>query len=305
MWGVMSYYNPSAFASKLPRYLLAASSARMQGLPLLVVEAVASGAASEVPDESADIVIRVGAPAPLWLKEHLVNLGVRHLPPQCDKVVWLDADILFTNDSWVDEASFALETYDVVQPFSSAIWLTEDATRERLERNASPRLQAERRDFGTATASRWIPLSNILRGHVGFAWCARREVIEDVGLYDRMIVGGGDYVTACGFYGLKEAMLLRAMRVPNLKRDILAWMEQFHTRIRGNIGSVHGNVLHLWHGRRADRQYFQRYQILRDHCFDPRTDVEIGNDDTMILCARKPILIAAIGRYFAQRKEDG
>ena len=35
-------------------------------------------------------------------QERLLNLGFEHLPDVCDKVVWLDADLLFEDDGWLE-----------------------------------------------------------------------------------------------------------------------------------------------------------------------------------------------------------
>ncbi|MGA2775018.1 MAG: hypothetical protein ABSE81_03020 [Candidatus Omnitrophota bacterium] len=43
-----------------------------------------------------------------------LNIGLKHLPPECDKLTWLDCDIIFKNDHWIEGTSAALEKYIVV-----------------------------------------------------------------------------------------------------------------------------------------------------------------------------------------------
>jgi hypothetical protein len=48
----------------------------------------------------------------------------------------------------------------------------------------------------------------------------------------------------------------------------LSWCE-------ASLACVPGDVVHLYHGSRQNRQYVERYQIFHDHAYDPARDVEI------------------------------
>ncbi|MBM4317211.1 MAG: hypothetical protein FJ116_06995, partial [Deltaproteobacteria bacterium] len=38
----------------------------------------------------------------MWQKERLLNIALESLPEQIDKIAWLDADIIFKNNSWAE-----------------------------------------------------------------------------------------------------------------------------------------------------------------------------------------------------------
>jgi hypothetical protein len=75
----------------------------------VVVELAFGDAPFELRPEDGDRVIQLRASAVLWQKERLLSIAREHLPPECDKVVWLDADVLFENDGWVARTSELLE----------------------------------------------------------------------------------------------------------------------------------------------------------------------------------------------------
>jgi hypothetical protein len=54
----------------------------------------------------------------MWQKEAMLNIALKRLPPECDKITWIDSDIIFENDQWIEQTSSLLEYYRVVQPFS-------------------------------------------------------------------------------------------------------------------------------------------------------------------------------------------
>ena len=122
-WGVTTYFNPAAYATKLRNLETFATRLRQQGLKLLIVELAFGEAPFAVPCELADSILRLRSNAVLWQKERLLNLALSQLPEVCDKVAWLDGDILFTNDEWVSQTSRLLEEHQVVQPYQLAAWL--------------------------------------------------------------------------------------------------------------------------------------------------------------------------------------
>jgi hypothetical protein len=74
------------------------------------------------PDD-ADLLVQIRGGNVLSQKERLLNLGVSRLPKDCDKVVWLDAGILFDRADWAVETARLLQEYVVVQPFLGRVRL--------------------------------------------------------------------------------------------------------------------------------------------------------------------------------------
>jgi hypothetical protein len=308
MWGVAAHFNPSGYMTKLQNLELFARRVRRQGLQLAIVELAFGDAAFLVPEECADMVVRVRSGSVMWQKERLINLAVARLPESCRKVVWLDGDILFTNGDWVMETSRLLEEHRAVQPFEIAAWLPRDGA-GRLNEYAG-KIDRLPHKPGSALTMRHLPDKRELlfhpeMVHPGFAWAARREILEKHGLCDRLILGGGDYVNMLAMY-FDPAVLGRPDTTGGLAAgEIAGWMDGFHGGFCGDVAYAEGAVLHLWHGDLANRNYLQRYGILRDCGYSPRTDIALNADGCWEWSSGKPELHRRVIEYFASRREDG
>jgi len=314
LWGVIAFYNPAGYANKLANLRLCAEEARAQGLKLLVVELAFGDSAFELPEDLCDRLVRRRTNTVLWQKERLLNIGVGHLPSSCDKVVWLDGDVLFENDEWVRETSRLLDTYVVVQPFDTACWLPKGMT-------SGP----DQSDFGSGNREgQSLPgmaytmarsddkrdtLSGYFKhGHTGFAWAARRAVLKKYGLYDCQILGNGDFVMCHAMYGNDDFWSGRNWECdrlsPQLLSHIVEWSRCFYEDVRGSVFYVPGRTLHIWHGNQADRKYNARLLVLKECGFDPRTDLILDENDCWTWSGGKPTLEQWAADYFRMRREE-
>lgn len=308
IWGLTTYFNPAGYRSKAAHFHRFAASLRRQGLPLALVELRRPGAPPELGPHAADLVLDLESDTVLWHKERLLNLGLAALPDSCDKLVWLDADLLFERDDWVEQTAAELDRHPIVQPFSRACWLPPGtASAAGLEfapglgtgqfMPAMARVMAKKADRRKALESYFT------HGHTGFAWAARRSVMEATGWFDALILGGGDTAMARAMYSpdAVEDVPLSAALATALQR----WREGFHAHVQGRVGFVEGRVLHLWHGEVEGRRYVERGRILVEHDFDPARDIGLDERGLWRWTSDKPLLHAAVAGYFGGRREDG
>jgi hypothetical protein len=222
---------------------------------------------SQLTDSDVDILIQLPGEAVLWQKERLLNIALETLPASCSKVAWLDSDIVFENESWHEEAIIALEEYQLIQLFSQAKMLcrpkngTSDFSAVEDVRSSilhfidqAPHCLAEIfQQTGLSQKYSYCP---------GFAWAARRDVLEACGFYDSMIIGGGDKLiiaAALGFY--EEAR--RAFSFNSSQQNhYRQWGEKFEREVGGSIGYLNQSLFHLWHGSLKDRHYAQSLSTL-------------------------------------------
>jgi hypothetical protein len=315
LWGIVSLFNPAGYRNKLENFMIFSEKVRRQGLPLLVVECAFGDAAFEVSESSCDRLVRRRASTVLWQKERLLNIGLDHLPDTCDKVAWLDADVILENDSWMGETARLLETYCVVQPFRTAHWLLKGETRPPIHRPSNLELAEggwlPGMGYQMTQASDWTEAfkSYTAHGHLGFAWAVRREIIQRHGFYDAQVLGNGDFVMAHAMYGnedfwsgdhwqrhrLSEAML----------RHIERWGRPFFQDVRGSVFWVPGRILHLWHGSQEDRLYNQRLDVLKRCNFDPARDMVLEESGCWAWATDRPELREWSRTYFHVRREEG
>jgi len=247
-------------------------------------------------------VLRVTCQSIMWQKERLLNLAIANLPGSCSKVVWMDADILFSNPEWTVKTSELLDSHPVVQPFDTVALLP-------------PKTQVftgvgdVHRSFAFVhLADPGIFLSGNFRahGHTGFAWAARKQILKSFLLYDRSISGGGDHLMAHGFCGDSGSPCVRYMvgTGTQFSDSFRTWVSSAYGEVRSNIGCASGTVLHLWHGERANRLYDLRCRELLRLGYDPTRDICIGPHGTWEWTSQKSNLHTWAEQYFKLRRED-
>ena len=324
---ISAYFNPQHYRTRLHNHAIFADRLRGSAIPLLTVECAFSDDAFELPP--APDVLQVRSPDVLWQKERLINLAIGRLPDHVSKVAWLDDDILFTNPDWAVETARRLEEAPVVQLFTRAIRL-------RQGRPAPGGDEPGTESFA-AVLGRSLPRRGRsgyhAHGHTGFAWAARRQLLERHGLYEAILNGVGDDLIAHAlandlnsrcvrFYWsgpLPEAgwarLLGRLARTlpgasaghPNgpFYRHFMRWARPIADATQGHIGCVTGDVLHLWHGKPAKRQHREGRAVLHMEHFDPAADLRTGPTGCLEWASDKPGLHNWAQEFFAARAEDG
>ena len=340
--GITTFFNPGRHQNKVDNFRKFRASVASQGLQLLCVELVfgedtpfqlrgenedaggggADGAAGgegadgdadgETPARAdCDILIgkRTTSDNTLWQKERLLNIALENLPRTVDKVMWLDSDLIFLNDDWVPETAELLDKYPVVQPFAWMTYLpaSEGASYATEQLPTLPLGQGVGGVYhGAGLGLQSFPdmcfRSNFLLGHPGFAWAARREVMEVAGFYDRSIIGGGDRIMLNAFTG--HYVGVSKKMPPAMAEDVRAFGRKFTPLVGpSNVSYTPGIVLHIWHGNRADRDYTHRYQILLLNRYDPVNDVRVNKEGVLAWSTDKPRLHRQVTEYFNNRKE--
>jgi hypothetical protein len=326
LWAITTYFNPVGYRRRLANYKL--FHARLN-VPLVAVE-LAYGQDFELNANDADVLVQLRSQDVLWQKERLLNLAMRSLPSECRNVVWLDCDIIFEADDWPERVNTALQDFPILQPYSHVYHLPRDWPGGPMTK------QSGRQSVAFAIAS-GLPAaaclgesapSGIFNYSRGFAWAARRELLERYGFYDAMIVGGGDRAMAATIYnchvGLmhylgiddrppqnmndrqKEEYLAEIFQRSNSKRmdHYRAWGKPFYDAVRANVGFVEGSIFHLWHGNLEDRRYRERIEGLRRFEFDPFEDIAVGKNGAWSWNSDKHELHDYVRTYFAGRRED-
>lgn len=307
LWGIATFFNPASYTNKLEHLRSFSDAVRRQGLKLLIIELAFGDSPHVVDSHLADRLIQVRSDCVLWQKERLLNLALAHLPRTCDKVAWLDCDILFENGNWVAACSKLLCEYLVVQLYDQS-W--------RLPPGASSRSDVDLGENGAARNRPGLVLAQLngdpeamISAEYGLAWAARRSLMSTHQFYDRFIVGGGDMVMCWAMYHeldrWPKQALLRALCSGAQIQDLSRWTRAFHAGVNLSVYYVDGCVLHLWHGRPENRRYLERYRILKEADFDPDVDIEIDHGGCWRWSTDKPKLHRGVRDYFWSRKEQG
>lgn len=294
LYVVTAISNPWRYRSRYELYEKFAKSVADAGAILFTIEIAFGARPFEITDPSNPRHIQLRTDSEIWHKENLMNLGVERLPQNWEYVAFIDADILFARQDWVTETLNLLQHYDVIQMFSVALDL--DPKEEPFQKHVGfvysyrHGLSADRKNY--------------TQMHPGFAWAMRRTAFNDLGgLIDIAVLGSADRHMAMGYIGQIERSFNKKLH-KNYKRALLLWQERAEKYIRRNIGFMPGAILHYWHGKKRNRFYNSRWNILIDNQFDPEMDLKEDWQGLWQLTDRNIKLRDDIRNYFASRAED-
>lgn len=231
-----------------------------------VIECVIANTRPQL-EESKNIT-RVYTPNLLWHKEALLNKAIKELPEKYKYIFWIDADVIFTNLNWMVDGVKQLKTNNIIQPFEYCVHLEKDQLAPKfsmagLRSTYMPNSLNDTvwRSFcaNYVTTFLWQDSNYNNHGHVGFAWGARREVLEAVPLYERALIGGADHIIAHAAAGQISHPCIEKSFTDDLG-EVNYWSKRFSRVVRGKIGYVPGDLYHIWHGDIEKRQYLKRIQ---------------------------------------------
>lgn len=222
---------------------------------------------------------------PLWHKENMINLGIKHLLPKDWKAVaWIDADIEFENAHWASDTLNILNNgKDFVQLFAQAVDMgVNDQTNVTFE------------GFG------YQYINNSMKGHPGYAWACNRKTYEQIGgLLEHKIIGAADFVMANAF--IKDVQMMEGT-----SEEFLRYGKEFEEKTDGlQIGYVSGNIKHYYHGKKINRNYVYREFLLVRYKFDPYTFLTTDPSGLLIPTDKFPReFLREIYQNFEMRNED-
>jgi hypothetical protein len=297
---VTSYFNPARYQTKRANYVMFANALLNSRIALHTIELAFDDMPFEL--EASDAVVQMRGGAILWQKERLLNLLLEHVPTRFTKIAWVDADLLFERTNWAVQASCALDEVSVLQPFSNVACLPVGATHfiEGSEAHASFAATVAA-DHSCLARQRWAA-----HGHTGFAWAARRAVLEEIGFYDTCVAGSADHLMAHAFCGDARSRCIDHIvgRHTAFRQHFEEWSQRAFDMTLGNIGCVGGRVLHLWHGNMADRRYYEQCLEALSHNFDPDRDLAMNSQGLWDWSGSCEGLREWSRDYFAARRED-
>lgn len=300
--------NPERY--KRRPYLFKEFMSRMEkyGANVYVVEGAFKDREFEVTDSKNPKHTQIFLESEIWHKENLINIGISRLPSTWKYVAWIDADIDFVNPDWMLETVHELQHHSVVQMFEDALdmgpeheVMTKSKSFGYCYKKGLPHKNdksVSKNDYYYSKKS-----SDGYYWHPGYAWAATREAINTFGgLFDTAIVGAGDHHMACALIGEAKRSIPQKIH-RNYRNQVMAWQDRA-SRLHKNIGYVKGTIYHYWHGKKRDRQYKNRWDILIDNNFDPSTHIHKDWQGVWSLFSGNEKLRDEIRIYFQSRNED-
>jgi tetratricopeptide (TPR) repeat protein len=289
---VVSFFDAGVSDARLRNFELFHQSFARAGVPLLVVEL----AFGERPFRLGGLpdVLQVRGGDLMFQRERLFNLGIaRLLDRGFQKLLWVDADVVFEGDDWPQRISRKLDDALLCQAFDRAYL-------HQLEGDAGSYVPGE---LSLAASERarsptgWLGLS-------GLAWAARAELLTEVPLYDAEIGGNGDLLLLAAAWPEPRPPRAQAIwelathRMPaGLRSHYERWARAWSARVARRVGFADGFVQTLFHGPRRARRYGARADVLRAHDFSPLADLAVDAGGAWRWASHKPGLHRAVAGF--------
>jgi hypothetical protein len=300
LWVIAVVSNPQRYCSRYKLFNEFKNRTLRAGANLFIVETALGDRPFEV-TTGAENELQLRTTHELWHKERMINLGVERLPRDWQYVAWVDADVTFAREDWVEETVHQLQHYDVVQMFHNALDMGPEGQVLNIVEgfmscfiNGKPRPQFNEYYYASGHPE-W---------HPGYAWAARREAFDKLGgLIDTAIVGAADRHMAWGMLGVVDGSIPTNASA-GYRDKIANWTERANTHVRQNVGYVPGALFHHWHGKKRDRRYHDRWQIIVNHQFEPEKDLRRDWQGLWAFTNDGLRMRNDIRGYFQSRNED-
>lgn len=300
--------NPVRFKSRYELYRKFERHVKCAGANLWTVETAFGERPFEVTESRNPRHIQFRSEDELWHKENMINLAVMRLPFDWKYVAWIDADIMFNNPDWVEETIQQLQHYHFVQMFGTAIDLGPRGEPLTMHRGfVKAWIELDYKCPNKRAKPGETPYYGGISGsfaHTGYAWACTREAFEHLGgLIDWAILGSADHHMAMALIGESEKTFPGQID-SRYELKIKRWEKRALDYLHRDIGYVPGTITHFWHGKKRDRGYTDRWQILIDNAFDPDKDLMRDSQGIWRLTHNNWRLRDHIRSYFRSRNED-
>ncbi len=126
--------------------------------------------------------------SPLWIKENMINIGIKRLFPKNWKYfAFIDADLEFENKHFAKDCLQVLSnnTYNVVQLFSHALDLDANEKPMTIFSSFGHQYVHNKNQYKVETGIHFY--------HPGYAYAMSRTLFDEIGsLYENSVLGSGD-----------------------------------------------------------------------------------------------------------------
>lgn len=288
---ILPYFNYCAYSTRYRLFLDFINRIKyLKNIRIIITEGLGPAPLPTIPGIFRHLKFEVTHQ--IWIKESLINAAIFQLPPTWKYISWIDADIQFNDDKWVEKTIEKLNTDDVIQLFRECDFL--GPTGEVLKVDKS---------FAYLHNSGAQLTRNHRYGHFhpGYAWACTRKAYEKMGgLVDWGILGSSDNHLAHALIGMVNYSY-NGLVHDNYKRKC----QNFQNRCDGlKFGFVDIKISHFWHGSIADRKYQDRWLILVNHKFNPEEDIYKSRTGIIQLTNIGKRILPDILEYFKGRNED-
>ena len=276
LWLITTYFNPVKYKNKREIFIKFYNRIKEQGAKLVIVELAGSLEDCELKDLiRPDDIYEPFIASPtdnIWQKEKLLNYGLSKLPSTsvCDKVMWIDCDILIKDNDWIQKTNKLLDKYAVVQPMEFCVKLSnKNIIPKNITDLSFEHEYKNRAILNNAWIAAYLKFGRISLdgrapqtwGHPGFCCAFQRSIIDDIGFFSHRPDCSNDSLMSfaiIGNYHEKENILRSGVG------DLYdKWGQTIFERTMNSMGYIEGGVVyHIYHGSFDNRKYEEQNSVV-------------------------------------------
>lgn len=269
-----------------------------ENIKLIVVESYASDSKYRI-NEIVENITSVSTDEIYWQKEQLLNIGIKQLiDEKLEYIAWVDTDISFLDDAWVERSIKNIKKYKIAQLFNVAFRESASGIRAKRVPALTSFIKKTHANPGVIF-KRW--------GAPGYGFGYHTSCFSKSLLYDKAIVGSGDYLNLIGALHTsaskpeleKDRFFIKAN--PKFLNHYLDWVDSNGLNL-SSIGTCNNSIGVKYHGETNKRQWLTRDSILSSCKFNPDNDLIDLKNGTYALKNRN--LAESIKNYFHSRGDD-
>lgn len=283
----MCFFSPAGFQRPKQNFLNVEKMLTLARIPTFTIECLIGDQDPLLKNPT----VQVKSNSYLFYKEQLYNLLVPKIPEQYTKLIFIDADIVFDDPSWVDKISNTLDRYDIIQPFKTAIWTSHC---QKFYTKIS-----ESSVYAICTRVETDPRTYFGQYHPGFSFAMTRDYFTKIGgFFDKCVFGSGDSMF-CNLF-IKKAGFILTTR--SIDEEYEKWLANA-LAVPIKFTYLPFKVYHMYHGSLIQRQYNSRYVLFKDYADTPFDSLFYVNSDG-VYEVYDPKLNQILKEYFLSRNED-
>lgn len=223
----------------------------------------------------------------LWQKERCLNIAIQELPNKTESIAWIDTDVVFHNNKFMEDTTKQLDHHKVVHMFEKVV--------------EHPQINPFNNNF--SIGKKIIDNLDINFPAIGFAWAFRKEILVNNQLYDKDPVGNSDVLQLLTWLGIWNHKTIGDLSIP-YRREFLEWAWDSYENVQSDIGYTTGQLEHMYHGHQNNRNYHGRNQILVKNHYVPSEDLRLDTNNLYCI-PYKSRLKKDLCSYFNNRTSSG
>jgi hypothetical protein len=257
----MCFFNPLNYINNLNNIKLIIKEYKKINVPFYIIELIYPGQTSVIPE--ANIIVK--ADSVFFVKENLWNILEKHIPDKYSKIIFSDADVLYTDPNWIDKTSEKLINNKLIHSADLAY-------RNIFIDNVYEKIKIDKNNFIKQSIVKCMQ-QNILDPQIffpGYNIAINRDFYHKIGGFFDMAPGiSGDTLFWLSFIKNKTFYLGGFFCAPNHKKIKLQYYDYKNKILRycnpnTDIDYLENNhILHIYHGSDKNRNYPHQSKLIR------------------------------------------